>query len=138
MTRFLTRPIRSAVGLAVLVLIVGPVSTWASFDGSTPMLCAISTIMECDSGGQCERHSSTDQPDVIFLRVDVKERKITGGKARQTEIKSAARMDGRLILQGGESGRGWTATITEETGRLAAGVVADDFTFALFGACTNP
>jgi hypothetical protein len=42
----------------------------------------------------------------------------------------------RLILHGGENGG--AATIAEDTERMSAGVVADDFTFALFGACTAP
>jgi hypothetical protein len=28
--------------------------------------------------------------------------------------------------------------LAEDTGRMSAGVVADHFTFALFGACTAP
>ena len=138
MKRVLRGPLRHAIVLVAFVLIGAPTCSWAAFDGSTPMLCAISTIMECDADGECERHSSSDHPDFRFLRVDVKGRKIMAGKNRQTEIKSTMRIDGRLILQGGENGRGWSATIMEESGRLAAGVVADDFTFALFGACTNP
>ena len=138
MKGLLRRSLCRAVGLAALALMVAPASSWAAFDGSTPMLCALSTIMECDASGECERHNLAEHPDVLFLRVNVKERKITAGASRQTEIKTTSRMDGKLILQGGENGRGWTATITEATGRLSAGIAADDFTFSLFGACTNP
>jgi len=48
------------------------------------------------------------------------------------------RLDGRLILYGGENGRGWTATVAENTGHMSAGVVGDEYTFALFGACMMP
>jgi len=48
------------------------------------------------------------------------------------------RVDGLLIVQGGEEGRGWSATIDEETGRMSAGVVGPDHVFAVFGACTIP
>ena len=75
-----------------------------------------------------------------FLRVSVGERLITDARPAgcKTEITSASRLDGRLLLPGGENGRGWSAAIAEDTGRLSAGVVADKFTFALFGACTTP
>lgn len=135
-------PVRLAAGLTALVLTAAaPAATWAALDGSAPVICAISTIMECDGTGECLRHTSFEQPDFpTFLRVNVVERRITDGTAngRSTEIRSAARLDGRLILQGGENGRGWSATIAEATGRMSAGVVADEFTFALFGACTTP
>jgi hypothetical protein len=123
--------------------VVGTASPAASaaLDGSVPLLCAINTIMECDGTGQCQRHSALDHPDFpSFLRVNVSQGLITDGanSGRKTEIKSSSRLDGRLILHGGENGRGWSAAIAEDTGRMTAGVVAADFTFALFGACTVP
>jgi hypothetical protein len=130
-----------AVGLAALSVSAPPVA-WATLDGSKPLLCAVNTIMECDGTGQCHRHTAAQHPDFpSFLRINVDTKRITDGTrsgGRTTEIRSASRLDGRLILQGGENGRGWSATIAEETGKMSAGVVADDFTFALFGACTNP
>jgi hypothetical protein len=61
---------------------------------------------------------------------------IPGGK--QTAIKSVARLDGRLILQGSENGRSWTATIAEDSGKIAIAVVDQDHMFAIFGACITP
>jgi len=129
-----------AVGLVALS-ISAPPAAWATIDGSKPLLCAVNTIMECDDTGTCQRHTTQQHPDFpSFLRINVREGMITGGdnSGRQTEIESATRLDGRLILHGGENGRGWSATIAEDTGRMTAGVVAADFTFALFGACTVP
>ena len=124
---------------ALVVLLAAPAPAWAGFDGSKPFLCAVTTIMECDDTGQCQRHTASQHPDFpTFLRIDVAERRITDGtgNGRSTEIRSSARLGGRLILQGGENGRGWSATIAEDTGRMSAGIVADAFAFALFGACT--
>src|SRR3982751_939860 len=98
-----------------------------ALDGSAPLLCAITTIMECDGSGQCQRHTAAQHPDFpAFLRVNVGERLITDGQkiGGKTKIKSASRLDGRLILHGGENGRGWSAAIAEDTGRMSAGVVA--------------
>ena len=70
------------------------------------------------------------------------QRTITDGsrsaEARSAQIETVTRLDGRLILHGGESGRGWAATISEATGRMSAGVVGDEYTFAMFGVCTTP
>ncbi len=63
---------------------------------------------------------------------------VTTGAARKSPLKSVTRLDGQLILQGGENGRGWSATIDEETGRMAIAIVDNDYTFSLFGACTIP
>jgi hypothetical protein len=131
-----------AAGLVALSLAVAmPGAASAALDGSVPLLCAITTIMECDDTGHCQRHTTQQHPDFPpFLRINVREGMITGGdnSGRKTEIKSSTRLDGRLMLYGGENGRGWAATIAEDTGRMTAGVVASDFTFNLFGACTTP
>ena len=115
----------------------------ANLDGSKPLLCAVNTVMECDGSGQCLRLTADKHPDFpSFLRVNVAERTITdgdgGSEPRTTAIKAVTRLDGRLILHGGENGRGWAATIAESSGRMSAGVVGDEFAFTLFGACTTP
>jgi hypothetical protein len=130
------------VGFVTLALIVGPpVAARAALDGSTPMLCAVSTVMECDAEGKCVRITPDVHPDFpTFLRVNVPQRTIVeGGRgSRKSEIKTVTRLDGRLILQGGENGRGWTATVAEDSGRMSAGIVTDTFAFNLFGACATP
>jgi hypothetical protein len=132
-----------ATGLVVLALVIGaPITARAALDGSTPMLCAVSTVMECDAEGKCVRITPDLHPDFpSIMRVNVPQRVIVGGSGpdgRKSEIKSVTRLDGRLVLQGGENGRGWTATVAEDTGRMSAGIVTDTFAFNLFGACTTP
>jgi hypothetical protein len=130
------------IGLVAFALgVMAPPVARAGLDGSGPMLCAINTIMECDGSGECHRHSGLQHPDFpSFLRINVGQGLITdqNNSNRKTEIKASARLDGRLILHGGENGRAWSAAIAEDTGRMSAGIVASDFTFALFGACTTP
>jgi hypothetical protein len=123
--------------VAALTACAAPVRA-GTFDGSKPFLCAVQTVMECDMSGQCERHIDTDETGVTFIRIDVANGIITAGPSRTSTLKGTTRLDGRLILQGGEQGRGFSANIDEETGRLAAAVVDNDHTFSLFGACTIP
>jgi hypothetical protein len=130
-----------ATGLVLLALAVATPSTaLAALDGSTPMLCAVTTVMECDVEGKCQRITPQLHPDFpAFLRLNVPQKTITAGGApdgRKSEIKAVSRLDGRLILHGGENGRGWAATIAEDTGRMSAGIVTDEFAFTLFGTCT--
>jgi hypothetical protein len=120
------------MGTACLAAAAGP------YDGSRPLLCAVATIMECDASGQCERNLPDGVNSPTFFRVDVAAQTITGGPSKRSALRSVTRLDGELILQGGENGRGWSATIDEETGRMAAAIVDNDHTFSLFGACTIP
>ena len=108
------------------------------YDGSRPLLCAVATIMECDGSGQCERHLPDDANTPRFVRVNVAGQTIVADTNRQSPIRSVSHVDGALILQGGENGRGWSATIHEDTGRMAAAIVENDYTFSIFGACTVP
>ena len=129
-----------AVGMLAFVALTAcaaPVRA-GTFDGSTPFLCAVQTVMECDMSGQCERHIDTQETGVTFIRIDVAKGIIMAGPTRTSALRGITRLDGRLILQGGELGRGFSANIDEETGRLAAAVVDNDHTFSLFGACTIP
>jgi hypothetical protein len=142
MERAMTSMMRRAAAVSAFALL-GTVALPAAgvragqFDGSRPFLCAMTTIMECDGSGQCERRTHEAASAPTFLRFDVGTHVLTAGANRRTTFRSQ-RLDGRLILQGGENGRGWSATINEESGQLAAAVVDDDFTFSIFGACTLP
>ena len=94
-------------------------------------------IVECDSSGRCERHlPDTSAPR--FIRVDVAGKTITSEANRRSPLVNTMRVDGELILQGGENGRSWSATINEDSGRMAAALIDDDYTFSLFGVCTLP
>jgi hypothetical protein len=123
--------------LACLSLVAAP-AVAGPYDGSRPFLCAVATVMECDGSGQCERHINDASSVPTFIRIDVGAQTVTAGASRRTTLRSATRLDGQLILQGGENGRGWSATIEEETGRMAAAIVDNDYIFSIFGGCTIP
>jgi hypothetical protein len=131
-----TKPFACSILMAALAGTSG-LAAAGPYDGSRPFLCAVATIMECDASGQCERHIADGVDSPTFIRIDVAGQTVTAG-AKRSPLRSVTRLDGELILQGGENGRGWSATIDEETGRMAAAVVDNDYTFSLFGACTIP
>jgi len=134
---------RTAIGRLVLAgLIVagaaGPAMA-ANYDGSKPLICAVSTIMECDAG-QCDRYAPPDTPAgaPAFFKIDVPGKVVTASAGRKSPLITNMHINGRLVIQGGENGRGWSATIDEDTGVMSAAVVDEDHTFSLFGACTTP
>ena len=52
-------------------------------------------------------------------------------------VKNIEHVDGRLILQGAENGRGWTLVILKENGKMSSTVSDEDVGFVVFGACTK-
>jgi hypothetical protein len=126
--------------LAGLFVLIGVTPTLAAnFDGTKPLICAVTTIMECDAG-QCDRYApeGTTVGAPSFIKVDVNTKLVTASFGRKSTLGSVNHIDGRLVLQGGENGRGWSATIDEDSGEMSAAVVDKDYTFSLFGACTTP
>jgi hypothetical protein len=111
----------------------------ANFDGTKPLICAVTTIQECDAG-QCDRYApeGTVAGAPSFIKIDVGTKVVTASFGRKSTLGTTMHLNGRLVLQGGENGRGWSATIDEDTGVMSAAVVDQDHTFSLFGACTTP
>ena len=52
-----------------------------------------------------------------------------------TAIKNQQQLDGMLILQGAENGRGWSMAIDEKSGEMTLTVAGDQVGFVVFGAC---
>jgi len=133
-----------AAGLCVVVAclsISSPVAAAGKYDGSVPMLCAITSMVECTADGKCERSAPEAGNNLpTFLRVDLKGGALTAndGSGRKTIIKNSIVVDGQLMLQGAENRKAWNMVIGSETGRWGGSVVEDDGSFAIFGSCTLP
>ena len=133
-----------AVGLCVVAACLGlawPADAAGKYDGSAPMLCAVTAVSECTADGKCERSAPQAGNNLpTFMRVDVKGKVLRAddGSGRKTEIKVSSIVDDQLMLQGIENGKAWNMVIKSDTGRWGGSVVEDDGSFALFGACTLP
>jgi hypothetical protein len=128
-----------ALLVMAVALVPSAVRAQQAYNGTKPMLCAMSHVVECDGMGLCERRTPESKDLPRFVRVDTTKRALSATEGpRSAEIKSISRTDGRLILQGGEMGRGWSAAIAEDTGVMAVAIVDHDATFSVFGACTIP
>jgi hypothetical protein len=129
-----------------IALIVGLCATTSSaigadskFDGSVPLLCVPIEITECDEGGRCYQGTAEDVNLPQFIRVNLKDKVLSGigdSADRTTLINFLERENGKIVLHGGQKGRGWTALISEETGKLVATIADEGTAFIIFGACT--
>ena len=131
------------MGLAFLCIIVTPLSIAAAdFDGSKPLLCATIETFECGFGIECQRGTSQSINLPQFLKIDFKDKKISGtresGEVLTTEIENMERSDGKLVLQGTQNNKGWSMLINEATGKMTITVTDDQVGFMVFGACINP
>ncbi len=134
------------LGIA-LILSAGmvPTALAADFDGARPILCSVIKVIECTSTvNRVVTAESIGMPE--FLRVDVAGKKVwpamdKEGK-RVSEIKRVEHLDGMLILQGADAGvrdkrdgTGWSATISEATGKFTLTAAGEKTAFVVFGAC---
>jgi hypothetical protein len=110
----------------------------AKFDGSVPLLCAPIEVVDCEFGGKCFTGNAESVNLPQFVKIDFKEKVLSAvdDASRTTPIVYTERDNGRLIMHGGQNGRGWTILISEETGKLSATISEEGVGFIVFGACT--
>jgi len=141
MKRLQTTGLIFALASLMLAAPATPASAAGKYDGSKPMLCAVTAVSECTKDGNCERSAPQEGNNLPgFVRVDVKGKLLSDndGSGRKTEIKSASIVDNQLMLQGAENGKAWTIVISSDSGIFGSSVVEDDGLFAIFGRCTIP
>ena len=129
------------LGGAALAAPATPASAAGKYDGSKPMLCAVTAVSECTKDGACERSAPLVGNNLPgFVRVDVKAKLLSDndGGGRKTEIKSSVILDDQLMLQGSENGKAWSIVISSDSGVFGSSVVENDGLFAIFGRCTLP
>ncbi|MGF1594709.1 MAG: hypothetical protein ACFCUW_15615 [Kiloniellaceae bacterium] len=131
--------------LALSLAMTAPVSVLAGeFDGSSPMLCALSEVMECAPGQDCQRilPEEVGAPDFFLVDVTAKSVQGLGSHTRTSVIRSVTLIYEKLILQGADDGLegvrdglGWSAAIAQDSGRFVLSASGDRVAFVVFGAC---
>ena len=128
------------VSILMYVVIAPLVVLAGDFDGSKPLICAAVSTVSCSDGNKCHQGTAEDIDFPQFLRIDFAKNKVTATRSPQieqvTEIRSMERLEGELILQGVEGGRGWSMSIWEATGKMVITASGQEEGFIVFGACT--
>ena len=127
--------------LIIVGIVMGlfPWSLVSAADEPGPWLCAPIQEIECEQTGECKTNATESLNLPPFIKIDLVAKKASGVNAGQEEvaaIQRIERVDGRLILQGAQNGRGWSTVIVEETGRMTLSVSGDDTAWLAFGVCT--
>jgi len=131
------RALLASGALVGMVLSPSPIIA-APLDGSTPILCAVNAVMDCEAGS-CERSSAEEAEVPPFIRIDLQRRLLSSvDGARTSPIGHTERSSGRLMLQGTQNERVWGAVINEQTGSMWATIGEDDGAIVISGACIAP
>ncbi len=116
--------------------------TAAGFDGSVPILCAVTDTVSCDSKGECVEGSAEAVNLPVFLKIDVANKTAQsvreGGEQRTSQILGVHEEADALVLLGVEDNGGWSAAIGESSGKLTLTVAEEGMGYIVFGACTAP
>ncbi len=133
--------------IAVLILLsLSNTAHAGDFDGSKPLLCSVVSVIESTIDNGCSEVAPESVALPQFLKVDFEKKIVTPAREsdgdRSSVIRRMERMGGKLILQGADEGIqdvrdsvGWTATISEETGRFVLTASGDEEAFIVYGAC---
>ena len=110
----------------------------AMYDGSVPLLCAPIEIIECGVEGDCLSSTAEIANIPQFIKINFEKKVLSAADeiGREAPIKNLEHNEGTMIMHGGQSGRGWTMVISEETGKMSATVSEAQVGFIIFGACT--
>jgi hypothetical protein len=110
----------------------------AGLDPSKPLTCSIAEVAECDGVATCV-DTTVEQIDLPPLwRIDFAAKQLASADGQRTSpIAALEVLEAVLVLQGHQSGRGWTLVVDRETGHLSGSAVDAEGAFVLAGSCTH-
>ena len=130
----------TALGMVSAVLLMITPAVAASLDGSARLNCAIQAVMVCHDQSSCVRGTAATVNMPATLKIDLGERMVTGAATGRTaRITSVGRGEGRLLVQGEETGKrgiAWDVVIAEASGVMSGAVLSHEGGFLMFGACS--
>jgi hypothetical protein len=134
-------PVAAALGLAASLCTTYPANAAGKYDGTSALICAAVAAHECATGERCQPRTAESVGLPTLMRMDfagMKVRPLEATPNRDSTMRNVNHVNGRTVINGGESGRGWVVTINEATGRMTAAVVTDDEGYVVFGQCALP
>lgn len=124
----------------LLALLLGSTFVLAEkYDGSAPLLCAVTQTVGCDAIGDCIQGPADAVNLPIFLKFDANKKEVVtakGGNERRTSRIQVVSKEGEVLgLTGFEAGGSWSATIDKVTGRMTVSAALNGQGYLIFGSC---
>ena len=128
--------LRLALGVS---LVASPLAA-APFDGTQPIICAATEILECERNLQCEAQNADTVDLPLFLRFSVADKTVTGtrpsGEPVNAKIELVRHDEEQMFLQGVQKRFGWSVAIDQAKGFMTLTIHDQASGFVVFGACT--
>lgn len=126
--------------VGILALLAASTGALAEqYDGSSPLLCAVTQTMACDAVGDCIQGPAEAVNLPVFIKLDVQKKEVVtareGGERRTSKILEVGTEGDALVFVGLDPGTGWSAAIDKATGRMTATAAVNGQGFIAFGSC---
>jgi hypothetical protein len=122
--------------IGLTALCVAGVSAAQGLDTSKPLACTLSGSAQCNAEAACIDVTVEEINLSKDFRVDFENALLASETDERTSpIDDIDALDGVLVLQGHQNGRGWTMVIDRASGRLSAALVETAGAFVLAGEC---
>jgi hypothetical protein len=125
--------------LSILTLSLLAFATHAEgLDATKPMRCAFAEAAECDEMAECADVTLEQIELPGAWRVDFAAKQLVSTDGQRTSpIHAVEALDAVVVLQGHQSGRGWTMVVERATGHLSASIADAEGVFVLAGGCST-
>jgi hypothetical protein len=109
--------------------------------GVSPMLCAVTLTVSCDSAGDCIEGPASAVNLPVFVKFDPESKSVESaresGDRRTSNIDYVADVGDSIVLLGDEQDSGWSATVTKSTGDFTATISEQGMGYIIFGSCLS-
>ena len=138
--RFGNRTLGASVALGAAGALFAASASAQGLDGSRSMVCAAVSVVACGDAHVCYHGLAKqfDLPEVMIVDMAAKQVRGTAesGLKQDSPIRHAESTGSQLVLQGVESGHGWSMAIDRATGRMATVLSGELANYMIFGTCT--
>ena len=126
--------------VGVLALLMASTGALAGkYDGSSPLLCAVTQTVGCDAVGDCIQGPADAVNLPVFIKLDAQKKEVVtareGGERRTSKILEVGTEGDALLFVGLEPGGSWSAILDKATGKMTATAAMNGQGFIVFGSC---
>jgi len=124
----------------LLTLAIGATGAVAdTFDGSSPLLCAATQTVSCDSVVDCVKGPADAVNLPVFLKFDAEKKEVITAKEsdepRTSKILEVDNQESALVFVGIDPAGAWGASIDKATGGMTLSIAVDGTGYLVFGSC---
>ena len=110
-----------------------------TFDGSSPLLCAATQTVSCDSVVDCIKGPADAVNLPVFMKFDAEKKEVITAKEsedpRTSKILQVDNQESALVFVGIDPAGAWGASIDKTTGDLTLSIAVDGTGYLVFGSC---